>query len=79
MVPKESQATNLLVPVAMSASHIVYGSIRMGPVFMILGQSAATAAVQAIEDGVPVQKVGYEKLSAHLLKDGQILHTPAAR
>lgn len=51
----------------------------MGPVFMILGQSAATAAVQAIEDGVPVQKVGYEKLSAQLLNDGQILHTPAAR
>jgi len=79
LVPKESQATNLLVPVAMSASHIAYGSIRMEPVFMILGQSAATAAVQAIEDGVPVQKVGYEKLSAQLLKDGQILHTPAAR
>ena len=73
LVPKEGQASNLLVPVAMSASHIAYGSIRMEPVFMILGQSAATAAVFAIEDGLPVQKVPYAKLRERLLKDGQIL------
>lgn len=73
LVPKEGQGSNLLVPVAMSASHIAYGSIRMEPVFMILGQSAATAAVFALEENIPVQKVSYDKLRAQLLKDGQIL------
>lgn len=74
LIPKKGQGSNLLVPVAMSASHIAYGSIRMEPVFMILGQSAATAAVLAIDDGIPVQSVPYEKLKAQILKDGQILH-----
>jgi hypothetical protein len=73
LVPKEGQGDNLLVPVAMSASHIAYGSIRMEPVFMILGQSAATAAVLAIDGSLPVQKVPYAKLREQLLKDGQIL------
>jgi hypothetical protein len=57
----------------MSASHIAYGSIRMEPVFMILGQSAATAAVLAIDGAWPVQNVPYAKLREQLLKDGQIL------
>jgi hypothetical protein len=73
LIPKEGQVSNLLVPVAMSASHIAYGSIRMEPVFMILGQSAATAAVLALNDGVAVQKLPYAKLRVQLLKDGQIL------
>lgn len=74
IVPKKGQADNLLVPVACSASHIAYGSIRMEPVFMILGQSAATAAAQAIDDGCAVQDVDYAKLSKTLEKDGQILN-----
>ena len=74
LVPKKGQGSNLLVPVAMSASHIAYGSIRMEPVFMILGQSAATAAVLAMDAGIDVQSVPYEKLKAQILKDGQILH-----
>ena len=74
LVPKKGQGSNLLVPVAMSASHIAYGSIRMEPVFMILGQSAATAAVLAIDAGIPVQSVPYDKLKAQILQDGQILH-----
>jgi len=74
LVPKKGQGSNLLVPVAMSASHIAYGSIRMEPVFMILGQSAATAAVLAMDAGVPVQDVPYEQLKTQILKDGQILH-----
>ena len=53
LVPKKGQAANLLVPVCLSSSHIAYGSIRMEPVFMILGQSAATAAVMAIDSGIP--------------------------
>jgi hypothetical protein len=73
MTPKKDQAANLLVPVCLSSSHIAYGSIRMEPVFMILGQSAATAAVMAIEAGIAVQDVPYEKLRARLIADGQVL------
>ena len=74
IVPKVEESTNLFAPVAMSASHIAYGSIRMEPVFMILGQSAATAASIAIDKGLDVQEVDYEKdLRPLLLKDGQVL------
>ena len=57
----------------MSATHIAFGSIRMEPVFMILSQSAATAACMAIEQGMPVQAVPYDKLRARLVADGQKL------
>lgn len=73
IVPKKAECENLLVPVCVSASHIAYGSIRMEPVFMILGQSAATAAVQAIDNNVAVQDVDYTKLKEQLLKDKQKL------
>jgi hypothetical protein len=73
LVPKKGQAANLLVPVCLSSSHIAYGSIRMEPVFMILGQSAATAAVMAIDGGIPVQEVPYDRLRARLVTDGQVL------
>ena len=63
---------NLLVPVCVSSSHIAFGSIRMEPVFMILGQSAATAAALAIDGGIAVQDVPYEKLRERLLADGQV-------
>ncbi len=71
IVPKKAECENLLVPVCLSASHVAYGSIRMEPVFMILGQSAGTAAVLAIEDSVAVQDLCYEKLKARLIKGGQ--------
>jgi hypothetical protein len=73
LVPKKGEADNLLVPVAVSSSHIAYGSIRMEPVFMILGQSAATAAVLAIEGKTAVQDVPYAKLEQRLRRDGQVL------
>jgi FAD dependent oxidoreductase len=73
LVPKQGQVDNLLVPVCVSASHIAYGSIRMEPVFMILGQSAATAAVMAIDGRTTVQDVPYTRLRERLLKDKQIL------
>lgn len=73
LVPKEGEAENLLVPVAVSASHIAFGSIRMEPVFMILGQSAATAASIALDSGVAVQEVPYPILKEQLEKDNQIL------
>lgn len=73
LIPKKEEIQNLLVPVAISASHIAFGSIRMEPVFMILGDSAATAAVLAITQGQAIQDVNYEELRAQLLGDGQIL------
>ncbi len=73
IVPRAAECTNLLVPVCLSSSHIAYGSIRMEPVFMILGQSAATAAALAIEDDTSVQQVDYSELRKRLLADGQVL------
>ena len=61
------------MPVCVSSSHIAFGSIRMEPVFMILGQSAATAAAMAIDAKISVQDVPYAKLKERLLIDGQIL------
>jgi hypothetical protein len=71
--PKASECTNLLVPVCLSASHIAYGSIRMEPVFMVLGQSAATAAGLAIEGNTSVQAIDYGTLKERLLASGQVL------
>ena len=71
--PKRSECANLLVPVCISASHIAFGSIRMEPVFFALGQVAGTAASHAIDAGCPVQDVSYEKLSARLVADGQVI------
>ena len=73
ITPKKEECENLLVPVCLSASHIAFGSIRMEPVFMILGQSAAAAAILAIEDNVAVQDLDYGKLQEVLLDYGQIL------
>lgn len=77
IVPRESECANLLVPVCLSSTHVAYGSIRMEPVFMLLGQSAATAAAQAIDAGVSVQKVDYAELRERLLADGQKLDWPS--
>jgi hypothetical protein len=73
IVPKKGECPNLLVPVCLSSSHIAYGSIRMEPVFMVLGQSAATAAALAIDGNLNVQAVGHERLRARLLADKQVL------
>lgn len=73
ILPKESECNNLLVPICVSSSHIAFGSIRMEPVFMILGQSAATAAVLAINQKIAPQKLSYELLSQTLINFGQKL------
>jgi hypothetical protein len=73
IVPKAGQCENLLVPVCLSATHIAYGSIRMEPVFMILGQSAATAAALALDENLPIHRLDYPRLRARLLADHQIL------
>ncbi|MDZ7379353.1 MAG: FAD-dependent oxidoreductase [candidate division KSB1 bacterium] len=75
--PRKEHCENLLVPVCLSASHIAYGSIRMEPVFMVLGQSAATAACMAVDLGVAVQDVPYDRLRERLLADRQVLDWPA--
>ncbi|MGQ9913041.1 MAG: FAD-dependent oxidoreductase [Thermogutta sp.] len=76
LTPKAEECENLLVPVCVSSSHVAYGSIRMEPVFMILGQSAATAAVMAVDGRISVQEVDYAALRGRLLADGQILEYP---
>jgi hypothetical protein len=73
IVPKKEECHNLLVPVCLSASHIAYGSIRMEPVFMVLGQSAATAASEALDAGIAVQDVDAKRLQQRLLADKQVL------
>jgi hypothetical protein len=73
IVPKVSECQNLFVPVCLSATHIAYGSIRMEPVFMVLGQSAATAAAMAIDGRTSVQRVDYPRLRERLLADKQVL------
>jgi hypothetical protein len=73
IIPKKEECNNLLVPVCVSSTHIAFGSIRMEPVFMILGQSAATAAALAIENGTDIHSLDYNALKTRLLKDKQIL------
>ena len=73
LLPRRAQCVNLLVPVCVSSSHIAFGSIRMEPVFMILGQSAGTAASLAIDADIAVQDIPYAKLRQCLLRDGQVL------
>ncbi|WP_270089180.1 FAD-dependent oxidoreductase [Sphingobacterium sp. SYP-B4668] len=73
LLPKQEECTNLLVPVCVSSSHIAFGSIRMEPVFMILGESAATAAVLAIDGNKTVQEVEYADLRKALLAQKQVL------
>lgn len=79
IVPKEAECENLFVTFALSASHVAFASLRMEPVFMITSQSAATAAVQAINDGVTVQQVDQARLRKQLHADKQILEPVTAR
>ncbi|MFO7170255.1 MAG: FAD-dependent oxidoreductase, partial [Chloroflexota bacterium] len=73
IVPRRGECENLLIPVCLSASHIAYGSIRMEPVFMILGQSAAIAAALALDLGCALQDLPYAELRPQLEQAGQVL------
>jgi hypothetical protein len=73
LVPKPDECSNLLVPVCMSASHVAYGTIRMEPVYMILGHASGVAASLAIDQKAPVQAILIEALKAKLLEQGSIL------
>jgi hypothetical protein len=73
IVPKKEECSNLLVPVCLSATHIAFGSIRMEPVFMVLGQSSAVIAYLAIEEDLTVQELEYHKIREMLIDLAQIL------
>jgi len=74
ILPLEDECSNLLVPVCVSSSHIAFGSIRMEPVYMILGQSAATIGCLAIDNRVNIHELSYEEIRERLESDGQILN-----
>lgn len=77
ITPKRTECDNLLVPVCLSASHMAYGSIRMEPVFMVLAQSAAVAACQAIDKKVGVQQIDIKQLQAELVNNPLVDHSIA--
>ena len=79
LTPLRGECTNLLVPVCLSSTHIAYGSIRMEPVFMLLGHAVATAAALAIEQGVAVQDIDRTCLQERLLEEGQVLTSTGDR
>ncbi|WP_437222493.1 FAD-dependent oxidoreductase [Planctomicrobium sp. SH661] len=78
LLPKPEECENLAVPVCLSASHIAFGSIRMEPVFMILGQSAATMCCQSLDGDRPLHQVPYQELRRQLLADNQVLDLDSA-
>jgi len=73
VLPKKEECSNLLVTVCVSSSHIAYGSIRMEPVFMILGQSAGTIAAMALEKKKNIHDLTYPEIREKLLADKQVL------
>ena len=73
IVPRKEECSNLLVPICLSASHIAFGSIRMEPVFMVLGQSSAVIASLAIKEAKAVQELEYNSIREMLVKLEQVL------
>jgi len=76
LLPKPEECENLIVPVCLSCTHIAYGSIRMEPVFMILGQSAATTCCLSIDANQSLHEVPYQALREKLVADHQVLDLP---
>ena len=76
ILPKPEECTNLLVPVALSCTHVGISSIRVEPTWMILGQSAGIAAAMAASMEHQVQKLPYPQLKARLIEQGQVLELP---
>ncbi|MDA3873748.1 MAG: FAD-dependent oxidoreductase, partial [Kiritimatiellae bacterium] len=77
--PKADECANLLVPCALSSSYVGYGAVRIEWTFMVLGQSAGTAAAFAAENSLDVQEVTYDDLRPLLLAGGQILGSESLR
>ena len=76
ITPSASECSNLLVPVALSATHVAYSSVRVEPTWMAIGQSAGVAAALAAKEGVTVQALDYGRLRARLLAQNQVLDLP---
>jgi hypothetical protein len=76
LVPKLADCDNLIVSICISASHVAYGSIRMEPVYMEMGQAAGAAASLAIDNATSVQSVNYSTLAAILVNEGQVISDP---
>jgi len=72
ILPKKEQASNLLVPVCFSASHVAYSSLRMEPQYMILGHAAGVAAAMAIKNGSAVQDVHVVELQETLKSEAAV-------
>jgi hypothetical protein len=81
LLPKESQADNLLVPVCFSASHVTYSTLRMEPQYMMIGQAGGIAAKLAIAGKVPVQAIDRSELREKLRRLGAVFEwkRPAAK
>jgi hypothetical protein len=78
ILPQREQATNLLVPVCLSATHAAYSSVRMEPQYMIIGQAAGVAAALAVRSGSAVQEIPIPELQKMLRAHGAILHMEQA-
>lgn len=78
MLPKQSECSNLVVPVAVSASHIGFASLRFEPTWMVLGHAAGTAAALCIQNNVTPHQLSVENLQQVLIDQGQIIHRPQA-
>jgi hypothetical protein len=76
ITPQPAECANLLVPVALSATHVAYSSIRVEPAWMVIGQSAGIAAALAAKEGVDVQRLDYAKLRERLLAQKQVVELP---
>lgn len=79
LLPRFDECSNLIVPVAISASHVAYASFRMEPQYMIAGHAAGAAAALAIQSGVPVHRIDISRLQQNLRRQGQVLSLPPSR
>jgi hypothetical protein len=76
ITPSASECSNLLVPVALSATHVAYSSVRVEPTWMAIGQGAGVAAALAAKAGVTVQALDYPTLRTRLLAQKVVLDLP---